>query len=650
MKNIQTEEKLFSDFPTVSRKEWEEKITSDLGGADYTEKLKWETLEGLEPLPFYMREDVQSPPSLPSGKGWTYCEPVFGLHPAEIRDSIASAYSRGARTFLLTSRPRPANGSENIHLHGSNIPDQDAFDGIFEEMNTEEISLFVDAGISAPVFSAMTRNHPKPFRKATFIFDPITESAAAGKTLWSSQDQLKNFVRSADSLAADALFYHKAGCTIVSEAAIAISLASEYFSMLEPENRESAAASFLIRVSAGPLYFPEIAKFRALRILWKNLLDAYGMDPSIPAFIHAETTFQNKTISDPHNNMLRATAEAMAAVTGGADSLVVFPYDISFRTPDTFSRRIAGNVHHILGEEAHLGKTGDPSAGAYYIENLTQDIAQKAWTLFTESESRGGLLHDLMSGSLQQKIRESRSVKQNAYATRRRVLTGTNNYPDTGKELPDVSEGGHPFPVQTLAPSSARLRVGSENPGAELQHLLKEGKSLPELILSMIPRETSSIESIKEFHAGDIFDSIRKETEELAEKTGIQPDVLILPVGNLKWRNARASFAQNLLGCAGFRINMADGGDSLEDAVDKLEDKKFDAVVLCGSDKEYPDLVPLFCERMGDRPLLVVAGHPGTNEPLYRDAGIDEFIWAGMNAAGFLRKVQSELFKKYTVS
>lgn len=643
---MQTEEKMFSEFPTVSRAEWEEKIASDIGGADYKEKLRWETLEGIKPLPFYMREDVQSPLPSSAGKNWTYHEPVFDRNPEQIRQSIGRAYARGARTFQITSRPFPADGADSLQLDGSYIPDQNAFDSIFEDINTDEISLFVDAGVATPVFSAMTGNHSKPFRKKVFLYDPISESVAFGRTLWSSEDQLQSFVRSANSLSADAFYYHKAGCTIVSEAAIAISLASEYLSILDPDKRESAAESFLIRVSSGPLYFPEIAKFRALRILWKNLLEAYGLNSSIPAFIHAETTLQNKTISDPHNNMLRATTEAMAAVTGGVDSLTIFPYDATFRTPEDFSRRIAGNVHLILKEEAHLDKTGDPSAGSYYIEKLTRDIAEKAWKLFTESESRGGFLHDVMNGTLQQQTRESRSAKENAYATRKRVLTGTNSYPDTGKDLPDRSEGEHPFSAQTVSVSSGRVQLIGENPVAELQKKLSEGISVPELILSIVPAEGHLIEPLDEFHAGDIFDSVRKETKEFAEKTGKLPSVLILPAGNLKWRSARASFAQNLLGCSGFRIHTADGADSLEDALGQINAKKYDAAVLCGSDKEYHGQAASFCMAIGESTIRIMAGHPGNNEQLYRDAGMDEFIWAGMNAAEFLKKLQTELFKR----
>ncbi|MDX1592457.1 MAG: methylmalonyl-CoA mutase family protein, partial [Balneolaceae bacterium] len=491
MKNKEAEEKLFSEFPSVSREEWEALITSDLKGADYRERLKWNTLEGISPLPFYMREDTNRVPPIFSAKSWTHCEPVFDQEPSQIRQTIELAYQRGSRAFQITSKLTSSrsdeDGSHTIQLYGSKITDQESFDLLFENTDTKKISLYFDTGTLSPLFSAMVKNHPQPFQRAVFFYDPITESIASGLKLWETDEDFQARVRQAENLAADALFYHKAGCTIVSEAAIAISILSEYLSVIPQDQRETAARSFVIRVSAGPLYFPEIAKFRALRLLWKNLLEAYGLDTSIPAEIHAETTLQNKSASDPHNNMLRVTTEAMAAATGGADSLTIYPYDASFSRPDNFSTRIAGNVHHILKEESHLNKTADPSAGSYYIENLTRDIAEKAWKEFAESESKGGFLKYIQSGDLGKKINASRSAKENAYATRKRVLTGNNHYPNTQENLSVSPEKTQPFPKSTITGAGKEGNGAEKNYAAsEFQKKLNNGHTLSTLLPSVI--------------------------------------------------------------------------------------------------------------------------------------------------------------------
>jgi methylmalonyl-CoA mutase len=649
VKNRSSDKKLFSEFPPVSRAEWEELITSDLKGSDYKEKLKWETLEGISPLPFYMCEDTDRLPPIQPENDWIYCEPIFDREPEKIRQSIENAYERGALAFQLTSRlstiPNQTDGT-SIELLGSHITGQEDFSRIFRNVDTKEISLFLDTGIQTPIFSAMIQNQSKSFLRTVFIHDPITESVALGKTLWDSEAAFGDHILQAGSLAADALFYHKAGCTIASEVAIAISIASEYLSALPADDRESFARSFLVRLSAGPLYFPEIAKFRALRLLWKNLLEAYDMDSGIPVFIHAESTLQNKSAGDPHNNMLRSTTEAMAAAIGGADSLTLFPYDASFSIPDNFSSRIAGNIQHILKEESHLNVTADPSAGSYYIENLTQEIAEKAWEQFAACESRGGFLKDAASGALQETINSSRRAKENAYATRKRVLTGNNNYPANEKNIPDKK---HTFPV-TRIPEAGNTGEDKNRDNIsipDLQNSLESGAATEQLWPALFPAKGQPITPIQEFHAADIFDSIRRKTKELVSKTGKEVNILILPAGNIKWRNARSSFAQNLLGCAGFNLQTADGGNTIDQAMEKLEIQKFDVVVLCGSDKEYPEMAGDFCSAMSDQDrILILAGQPGDREKQYRDSGIDEFIWAGMNAAEFLSGLQSELYNR----
>jgi methylmalonyl-CoA mutase len=649
--NQEKQEKLFSEFPPVSRREWEKVIESDLKTDDYKAVLKWKTLEDIEPLPFYMREDSISqntinPKNLSSG--WLYTEPIFDVLPDQIHSSIQKAIQRDADAIRITSQLHFNPDSPNGTYYGSSIENQDDFDRIFQDIPTGKLMVLFDSGMASPVYAAMAGNLTRNFRKAAFIFDPLTEAVRIGRTFWSNPKELRMII---DSLAvtgnsmgpaADALFYHKAGASIVCETAIAIAIASEYMAISDPGERVSMARSFFVRLSVGPLYFPEIAKFRALRILWKTLLKAYEVDSDIPLFIHAETTPQNKTLSDPHNNMLRVTSEAMAAVTGGADSIAITPYDASFKDPDEFSKRIAGNVHHILREEAHLDKTTDPAGGSYYIEKLTQLIAGDAWKMFKKIEAEGGFLESVRIGSIQKMVMNSRSRKENAYAARKRVLTGTNNYPNRDEDISTITfrtlhEKSVPFSGSEISTNKLTLIK-------DLQKQLKSGTKIHDLCKNLYTDQAESIESLEEFNAGEIFDSIRRQTLHLKKRTGKPADIIIIPAGNLKWRNARASFTENLIGCGGFDLQTAPGAENIEDVLSGIETRAPAAAVLCGSDIEYPEMAEAFSRAFSDETILILAGKPVGNEELYKNLGIKEFIHSGLNASEFLQRLQSGIF------
>lgn len=648
--NTKNKEKLFSEFAPISRDQWEEQIAKDLKGGDYKSLLKWETFEGISPLPFYLREDTEPLPDYGPEKRstlWNICEPIFRSEPEEIRKEIQNSLAGGATSIIIRSTLNKESNPADGKLQGAQIHTQTDFNLIFDEIDLSGTSLMFDSGFASPEFVAMLLNNTDPFYHAGFIFDPFTESAKTGRL--ENEANLRNFIsqlsglKNIHSLAADGLFYHKAGATIVQEIAISLSIASEYLALAEQDRKKTAAGSIFVRLSAGPLYFPEIAKLRALRYLWKNLLKAYKTDDTIPLFIHSETTPQNKTVTDRHNNMLRVTTEAMGAAIGGADSLVINPYDECYQKPDTFSKRIARNIHHILREEAHLDKTTDPAAGSYYIEQLTDQIASNAWDYFREIEDQGGFAEALKSGFIQAGITESRRQKSQAYATRKRTLTGTNNYPNPDEDLPDKIE--IVFDSEGLRYTDKEARLDTGQLISSLQEHLKEGYTVGDLIKARFNQVEPFIDPLEEFHAGDLFDSIRLKTDEMAKKSGHLPTVTIVPAGKLKWRNARASFAQNLLGCAGFNIDRLRGFDSIEEAISNTDADKSDVIVLCSSDDEYANFASSFCKLFKNRSVLILAGKPGEMEQKYRSEGIDDFIYSGMDAVEFLSNLQKRIFK-----
>jgi len=290
-----------------------------------------------------------------------------------------------------------------------------------------------------------------------------------------------------------AIEHHEAGATAVQEVAFAVA-----------EGVERVAAGEAVDslgFAIGSNHFMEIAKLRAVRLLWAQAEAAFGRTPSTVR-IHARTAGENKTLFDPHVNMLRVTTEALSAVLGGCDSLTI--------TPCGFDAHLADNVHHILREESHLDKVLDPGAGSYYVEALTDAVARQAWTLFQAIEAAGGFAAWRASGALDAALSKAREGKEKAVATRRRVLVGTNNYPNVAER---------------------RLDAASRMPGG--------------------------------WRLASAFEAIRLRTERHAAATGRTPRVLLLEHGDLKTRKARAAFCLNFFGCAGFDVAR---GESVADA------------------------------------------------------------------------------------
>lgn len=289
------------------------------------------------------------------------------------------------------------------------------------------------------------------------------------------------------SLDVDVTVHHDNGATAVQEVAWALA-----------QGAERLAAGQLVGVAGfaiGSNHFMEIAKLRAMRRTWPTVAEAFGMPASLR--IHARTAGENKTIYDPYVNLLRVTTEALSAILGGCDSLTV--------TPCGFDAHLAENVHHILREECHLDKVADPGAGAYYLEALTDALASDAWTSFQAIEAAGGWAKHLADGSVDRALASGRAAKDKAVAARRRVLVGTNNYPNLLER-----EFGH---GRTFGPG---WRLAAP------------------------------------------FEAIRMRTERHANATGQTPRVLLLEHGDLRMRKARANFCLNFFGCAGFEVTASD--------------------------------------------------------------------------------------------
>lgn len=644
---------LFSDFPPVNKAEWEQKISEDLNTDNYLHRLAWKTMEGFTAPPFSHGSDFESlnPEeliSLSPGPGWKICQHIYKTEPGSANRAIKEAIDSGAAIASILCQATPNVGLLGGDMTGLQIQSQENFEALIDEIQPNNTGLFFDSGMTSPALLAMLKQSGHNPTSAFFTFDPFTYTASHGR-LPVPEPEFNNLISqligygSWKTLCADALFYRNAGATLVQEVGIAIALASEFIASVPENDRQNAVNALFVRLSTGSLYFPEIAKFRAIRILWKTLLEAYGVETGHTLHLHAETTRFNKTVSDPYNNLLRLTTEAMAAAAGGADTLLVYPYDEHFKTPDQFSGRISRNIQHILNEEAYFSNVSDPAAGSYYIEQLTDIIAEESWSYFQFIEKQGGVLEALKGNFIQESIASSKQEKMQAFAEQNKVLVGTNHYTNPDEDLPESLQKSE-F-TNSLRVSDDNFDIDKNNLIDSLRKAFQDGAFVGDVAENFLDPQKVLYPSLTEFRAGMMFDSIRFKTKQYSQQNGKKPLAVTVPVGDKKWRNARANFTKNFLGSAGFNVASSPGFDTLQEAEEQIK-KDADIYILCSSDKEYADLVEPFCETFdADGNLLVLAGNPGEHESSYRKAGINHFIHRNSDMPGTLQKIQDQLFQ-----
>ncbi|MFI3268651.1 MAG: methylmalonyl-CoA mutase family protein, partial [Rikenellaceae bacterium] len=301
--------------------------------------------------------------------------------------------------------------------------------------------------------------------------------------------------------------------------------------------------------------------------------------------VHATTSKFNMSVYDPYVNMLRATTEGMSAAISGVSSIEVLPFDAAYDAPSEFSSRIARNTQLLLKEESHFNQVADAAGGSYYIEKLTQDIADNAWTLFKEVEDKGGYTACFTEGMIQGIIAQSAANRRKAIATRREILLGTNQYPNFTEKV--------------------------------------KGLAKPECKKSSCccsSEKTETLETLKPFRAGEEFEELRLSVD----KNEKSPKAFMFTIGSLAFARARSQFASNFFGCAGIENIDNNLFSSVEEGVAAAKESGAEIIVICSSDDEYATYAPQIAEALSDK-IIVVAGAPACAEEL-KAQGITNFI------------------------
>ena len=611
-------EKLFSEFAPVSTEEWMAKITADLKGVPFEKKLVWKTGEGFNVNPFYRAEDIEGLKTTESLPGeFPYVRGTKKDNDWKVRQNIEVCCFKGANEKALDLLTKGVT-SLGFIIKGDEVNEENIatlLEGIcpasvelnFNTCNCKAEKLI---GILADYFKGKGVDAEKcygsvnydAFKKPLVKGKENSEWVEGAAAVLKAGQALPNY----RVLAVNAFLFNNAGAYISQELGYALAWGNELMAKLTEAGftADEVAKKIKFNLGISSNYFMEIAKFRAARWLWAEIVAAYkpACECACKMVADAQTSEWNMTVYDAHVNLLRSQTEAMSAALAGVDSITVRPFDKIYQTPDDFSERIARNQQLLLKEECHLDKVVDPSAGSYYVEVLTNSLADVAWKLFLEVEEKGGFSVAVNAGEIQNAVNASNVARKKAVATRREILLGSNQYPNFTEVAADkIQEKGS-------------CCCGGGHCGEA---------TIPALDFSRGASE---------------FEALRMTTE----KSGKTPKVFMLTIGNLAMRLARSQFSANFFGCAGYKIIDNLGFDTVEAGVEAAVKAGAEIVVLCSSDDEYAEFAPAAYKALAGRAEFVVAGAPACADDL-KAQGIDQFVNVKSNVLETLKAFNAKL-------
>jgi methylmalonyl-CoA mutase len=681
---------------------WRTAVEADLQGAPFDKKLVTRTFEGISLQPLYTRIDTEGltqpgaqPGASPFARGysssgyaakaWEFSQEIGGARAVDFNCALLSDLMRGQNSVALTPDRAALAGQDpdataaKVGVDGVSIADLADLAAALKDVDLSALPVHIRAGANplplAALYLAFAHKHKFAADKLTgsLTADPLGELAAQGSlpaTLASSYDALAAWTKWAEknapalaTVGVNAAPWFEAGGNAVQELAFALAAGVEYIRALSERKVKPASTAPRLRFTfaVGPQFYLEVSKFRAFRLLWSRVAQGFGLTgEQSKVRVHARTNHWNKTVLDPHVNLLRVTTEAFSAVLGGIDSLHIGPFDEVLGGSDEISRRVARNVHTLLSEEFHATAPADPAGGSWLVEKNTDELARKAWALFQDIEKHGGLAAALREGYVQKLIAVTAAEKDDAVSKRRLGLLGTNLFPNL-KEKPVVRPvvdlaalsaarsaeiaGRRPAaPAATVATATWTARIKSAISAAgkgatigQLSTLLGDGSAAEAAVTPLAFKR-----------AGEGFEALRAVSAAFAKKTGARPKVFLAKIGPVKQHKPRADFSAGFFSVGGFEATGKEAFETAEAAAKAAAASGAPIAVLCSTDDTYPALVPIFAGALkAAKPgiIVVLAGMPADKALVdsFHAAGIDEFIHVRANVRELLAKLLKQI-------
>lgn len=693
MENDKTSDlNLKAEFPPQSWEEWINAVQETLKGADFDKVMKTQTYEGITLNPIYRKEDLAKlkhldclPGKAPYIRGnnpdgylkaaWYVAQnqdnPDLKMLNAELLDEL----NRGLTELNFKLHPASLSGRlpspSDADARGIALSTLADMHVLLEGIDLSVLPIYLQSKSVSPVILALLNSYIKEkgldlrSTEASIGFDPISEFAECGKLPFEFEriwEMMYQMVFWADmkapkirTICIDAPVYEHAGASSTQELAIAIAIAIGYIKGLIEKGLsiEQIAPRFQLNLSLGSNFFMEIGKIRAARLLWSEMIKAFGgSEAAQKVWIHGVSARFNKSTFDPWVNVLRTSTEAFSAVIGGVDSLDVACYDELIQTRDAFSKRIARNQQIILREEAHFDRVIDPAGGCYYIEELSSEIADKAWSIMQTIESKGGMLKALVAGEIHAMIATVANIRIDNVEKRKDVFVGVNMYANPEETPLPISNTESDWVLAALQRISNTDNGKAESIAYLHNNLNNEylidmitdawmhNANLAEICSAMGMGKTNSLEigALPERRAVQSIEEIR---EHVQKHTG-NKSIFMFNIGKLAAIKARLDFSLGFLQVAGFNVINKGAFDNVNDAMEALALSGADSICLCALDDDYPQIVNEICERNKEKTILL-AGYPSDMVETYKQMGVQIFIHLRANAAKTLSDIAQRM-------
>lgn len=692
------------DFAPVGYEQWRSLVNESLQGVPFEKKLVTHTYEGIDVQPIYSRDDAVgegdalgfpglapfvrgSQPLGAVSTGWDLRQEHAHPDITATNQAILDDLQGGATSLLIRFDTAARSGLD---------PDQDAavalagrdgvmiyrvddLDAVFASVELKGIAVAIEAGAAflpaATTLAALwqRRNISTEDAIGAFNADPLAALARKGQlpvacsvalaslgelAKWTSQHYPQ-----VTAVGVDTSPYHDAGATAAQDIAFGIATGVEYLRAMAAANLgvDTAAGQILFRMGIGTHHFLAIAKLRAARQLWSRVIEASGGEPKSGAmWIHARTSHRVLTQRDPYVNLLRNTVAAFAAGIGGADVITSVPFDAMTGLPSEFSRRVARNTVLVLREESHLNRVIDPAGGSWFLDQLTEQLADKAWETFQEIERQGGMLAALQGGWVAKQIDAAYAPRAKDIARRKEGITGVSEFPNIAEQR--VAQASVD-PNALRAAATARI-IPARAEDAVVAELVRAGESQKshdfcDLVEAAIAGATigqlaraigfhqSATETIAPLEArsfAEPFEELRDASDAWQAAHGQRPRVFLANMGPVAHHTARASYAKNFFEAGGFEVIGNDGFADAESVATAFAASGASIAVICSSDKLYTEFVPTVAPQLkqaGAR-SVVLAGFPGDNAAVWQAAGVDRFIFIKCDVLETLRELLQE--------
>lgn len=678
----QTDERLLTEFPEHTREEWREAVDKLLKGKSYEKIMLTKTYEGIILDPLYRKEDVAelaNQEEIP-GQGsylrgtkaegyqtetWKVAQEITCPTPKQFNEALLHDLNRGqtAVNIVLDEATKlgldPAQSEiGKVGKNGLSVANMEDLNVALNDVVIDCIDIQIQAATVAMPMAAMLVAVAKKRNLATanlagiIGMDPISELAEKGSinlSMTQAFDEMHQLTSWAKenapklrTISVNGTPYRNAGGSAVEELSFAFATAVKY--IREMLNRgltiDEIAPRMAFNLAVGANFFMEISKFRAARVMWSNIVEEFGGNAeSRKIYIHARTSLYNKTTFDPYVNMLRTTTEAFSGVVGGVDSMHVGAFDEVVRVPDEFSRRISRNQQIMLAEECRLDHVIDPAGGSWYIENLTNNLMEAAWKNFQLTEEAEGILNLLEKGEAQKAVEAVAEARKANLSKRKDAVIGTNMFANMTETPLEAREWDY---EAIYAERCEAVKTTSEVTldKAKLMESVIEaftnGATLNQVITALRGETAeTTIEPLRIHRQSEIFEDLRNKVEAMP----VRPKVFLANNGPVLQHKGRADFSRGFFEVAGFNVIEEGGFDTPLAAAEAALKAEAEIVVICSTDKTYPELVPVICQTVkaaNPKIQIVLAGFPKDQIEAYKAAGVNEFIFMGAKAYNIL--------------